>query len=72
MLSHEKVADADFKQFLEDTRFGDNPQVIKFFAKMSALLSEDAFNKPGTGGGAPSKPRTEDGRPMLKFPSMEK
>lgn len=74
VLNHEKVADADFKQFLEDTRLGDNPQVIKFFAKMSNLISEDAFSKPGTGDGAESdsRPRTDDGRPMLTFPSMEK
>ena len=72
VLNHEKVADADFKQFLEDTRLGDNPQVIKFFAKMSSLISEDTFNKPGTGDEAPSRPRTDDGRPMLTFPSMQK
>ena len=72
VLNHEKVADPEFKKFLEDTRLGDNPQVIKFFAKMSELISEDAFNKPGTGDEAPTTPRTEDGRPMLRFPSMEK
>ena len=74
VLNHEKVADPEFKKFLEDTRLGDNPQVIKFFAKMSELISEDAFNKPGTGDGAESdnRHRTDDGRPMLTFPSMEK
>ena len=72
VLNHEKVADPEFKKFLEDTRLGDNPQVIKFFAKMSELISEDAFNKPGTGDEAPALPRTEDGRPMLSFPSMDK
>ena len=74
VLNHEKVADPEFKKFLEDTRLGDNPQIIKFFAKMSELISEDAFNKPGTGGGADSDTRhkTDDGRPMLTFPSMEK
>ena len=72
VLNHEKVADADFKQFLEDSRLGDNPQVIKFFAKLSDLIGEDAFNKPGTGDdSAPARPLTDDGRPMLKFPSME-
>jgi hypothetical protein len=72
VLNNEKVADENFKKFLEDTRFGDNPQVIRFFAKMSELISEDTFNKPGTGDKAPEPPRTEDGRPMLRFPSMEK
>ena len=70
-LNHEKVADPAFNQFLEDTRFGDNPQVIKMFAKLADLISEDAFVKPGTGTDMPGVPRTEDGRPMLSFPSME-
>ena len=72
VLNHEKIADEEFKKFLEDTRFGDHPRVIKLFAKMADLISEDTFNKPGTGEQQPSQPRTEDGRPMLKFPSMQK
>jgi len=71
VLNHEAFADGAFKQFLEDTRFGDNPQVIKFFSKLSDLISEDAFTKPGTGDSKPGIPVGEDGRPMLKFPSME-
>lgn len=70
VLNHSSLADDDFKQFLEDTRFGDNPKVIKMFAKMADLISEDAFNKPGTGDSEPSRPKTEDGRPMFDFPSM--
>ncbi|OEU68400.1 MAG: hypothetical protein BBJ57_02220 [Desulfobacterales bacterium PC51MH44] len=71
VLSHESFADGKFKQFLNDTRFGDNPEVIRFFSKLSDLISEDAFQKPGTGGQVPGQKLGEDGRPMLKFPSME-
>jgi hypothetical protein len=71
ILKHESFADGAFKQFLNDTRFGDNPHVIKFFSKLSDLISEDAFTKPGTGDSKPGIPVGEDGRPMLKFPSME-
>lgn len=70
ILSHEKFADGEFKQFLNDTRFGDNPQVIKFFSKLSDLISEDVFTKPGTGDGQEGRPTGEDGRPILDFPSM--
>jgi len=71
-LRHEKVADEGFMQFLEDTRLGDNPQMIKMFARLAGLISEDAFVKPGTGDDGSGMERTEDGRPMLRFPSMEK
>lgn len=71
VLNHEKLADADFKKFLEDTRFGDNPQVIKFFARIAEAISEDTFLKPGKGA-QPEGPRlNEAGQPMLRFPSME-
>jgi hypothetical protein len=72
VLNHEKLADPQFKKFLEDTRFGDNPEVIKFFHKIASAISEDSFIKPGKGGDIPGQKRTEDGRPMLNFPSMEK
>jgi len=71
VLNHESIADDKFKQFLEDTRFGDNPQVIRLFAKLADLISEDTFRKPGTGDEGNKSPIGEDGRPMLRFPSME-
>jgi hypothetical protein len=71
VLNHESFSDGAFKTFLEDTKFGDNPHVIRFFAKLSDLISEDAFVKPGTGEGIKGVDKGEDGRPMLSFPSME-
>lgn len=69
-LNHESIADDDFKKFLEETRFGDNLNVIRYFAKLADLISEDGFIKPGTGG--KTGPMIgEDGRPMLSFPSMQ-
>ena len=73
ILNHQSLMDDGFKDFLEDTRFGDNPQVVKFFAKLSDLISEDAFVKPGTGTERTSTVQLgEDGQPMLNFPSMDK
>ena len=40
VLNHEGLASDEFKQFLNDTRFGDNPQVIRLFAKLAELISE--------------------------------
>lgn len=71
-LNHEKIADEGFKKFLDDTRFADSPVVVKFFEKLSRLISEDAFTKPGAGGGDPGPQKGEDGRPILNFPSMDK
>jgi hypothetical protein len=70
-LNHEALADDNFKQFLKDTRFGDNPQVIRFFSKLADLISEDALINPGSGEGREGPEKDEAGRPMLSFPSME-
>jgi hypothetical protein len=71
VLNHESLSDPGFKEFLEETRFGDNPQVVKFFARLSDLISEDAFIKTGTGDGEGGPRKDEAGRPMLRFPTME-
>ena len=71
VINHESLVDDNFKKFLEDTRFGDNPNVIRIFAKIAELISEDVLVKPGTGKDVNKQNRTEDGRPMLSFPSME-
>ena len=52
--------------------FGDNPQVVRFFAKLASVISEGSFVKPGGGEPEPGQKRDEAGRPMLSFPSMEK
>lgn len=65
-----KIGGEEFVKELDATRIGDNPQLIKVFHKIGTLISESAFHS-----GIPSKPqdikRTEDGRPVLSFPSME-
>lgn len=73
LLKHEKLTDEGFIKFLDDTRFGDNPQVLKYLFNLSQALSEDAFVKPDSGSdGTEGKPKKgEDGRPMLSFPSMQ-
>lgn len=62
-----------FVKFLEDTKFGDNPQVVEFFAACSKLISADAIEK-----GSPRPTRTqvarsESGQPMLdNYPEMDR
>jgi hypothetical protein len=70
-LKHDAVADEDFSKFLEDTKFGDNPQVIRLFSRLSDLISEGVLIKPGSGDGETGPQIGEDGRPLLSFPSME-
>jgi len=71
-LAHQDLADENFNKFLQDTRFGDHPQVVRFFAKLADAISESSFVKTGDGKGAEDDiERTEDGRPMLRFTSME-
>lgn len=71
VLNHANLVDDGFKKFLEDTRFGDNPEVIKYFYRLSSAISEDTFRKPGTGGQPSGPMKDESGRPMLSFPSMQ-
>lgn len=70
VLKNEKLADEKFVKFLEDSRFGDNPAVVRFFHKLSESLAESAFVKSEHGSGGENKHVGEDGRPMLHFPSM--
>jgi hypothetical protein len=55
----------DFKQFMEETKFGDNPQVIEFMTQCATLISEDVITR---GSPRPTKSevaRSESGDPML-------
>jgi hypothetical protein len=62
-----------FVDFLEDTKFGDNPQVVEFFHQCSTLISEDTIKR-----GSPQPPgneakRSESGDPMLDdYTDMDK
>ena len=54
-----------FKEFMEETKFGDNPQVIEFMTQCATLISEDVIQR---GSPRPSKTevaRSESGDPMI-------
>ena len=55
-------------RLLEDTGYGDNPDVIKFMAKIGDMLTEDTFVD-GTGRVSRQK-RDEMGNPILAFKNM--
>ena len=63
----------DLTKFMNDSRLGDHPLFLKVFHAIGKAISEDTAL--GTGGGAgpaTDVPRGPDGRPLLRFPSMEK
>lgn len=63
----------ELTKFMNDSRLGDHPLLIKVFHAIGKAISEDTAL--GTGGlfnKEKDVPRGPDGRPMLRFPSMEK
>jgi hypothetical protein len=60
----------EFNKWLDDTKFGDDPMVIRLFAAAAELISEDLLHTGGSGDGDETRPTTPDGKPRLKFPSM--
>lgn len=67
-----KFADDTIRKMVEDTRFGDNPEVIRFMAKIGEVLSEDVLIEQSRTSQEGGMDRDIAGRPMLTFPSMEK
>ncbi len=66
-----RFADDKIKQMVEDTRFGDNPEVIRFMAAIGEVLSEDVLVGGKTQTESEGRQVGIDGKPMLSFPSME-
>lgn len=65
-----KIGGDDFMKYLNDTRLGDDPQIIKIFHKVFSMIGESAFVQ-GAAAPAATVKRTEGGSPILAFPSME-
>lgn len=62
------IGDENLSKWLDDTHMGDIIPLIRFCYKVSTLISEDSLEE----GGHKTEPqRTEDGRPMLNYGSME-
>jgi hypothetical protein len=62
-----------FVDFLEDTKFGDNPQVVEFFHQCSTLISEDAIKRGSPRPHELEVKRSESGDPMLDdYKDMDK
>jgi hypothetical protein len=54
-----------FRDFIEQTRFGDNPQVIEFFSACAQLISEDVIRRGSPRPTTTEVARSESGDPML-------
>jgi hypothetical protein len=65
-----KMGGEELAAYLEESKLGDNPVMIKFFHKLGQTISEDSFVE---GKRKPQEvKRTPGGTPVLRFPSMEK
>jgi hypothetical protein len=54
-----------FKAFMENTKFGDNPQVLEFMAHCATLISEDVIQRGSPRPTGTEVARSESGDPML-------
>jgi len=54
-----------FKEFMENTKFGDNPQVIEFMSHCASLISEDVIKRGSPRPLSTEVARSESGDPML-------
>ena len=62
----------ELKAFLDSSRLGNNPQLVKMFHKISVAISEDSLLTGNTNQSHKERNLGIDGKPMLSFPSMEK
>ena len=70
-LAVRKIGGDDLVQWLNKTGLGDDPVMIRTFARIGEAISEASFHDGGiTKKDGPK--RTEGGSPILSFPSMEK
>jgi len=64
----------EFQKYLNDSGLGNDPMLIRVFAAAGRGMAEDVAGDTGLKGKAEGQEgfdRGEDGRPILKFPSME-
>lgn len=66
----QKFLPENIRKYLNDSGFGNNPELVEGFYNIAKVLSEDVFS---TGKEPAAGPRTDEfGRPTLDFPSMRK
>ena len=60
----------EFRKWLDDTKFGDDPMVIRLLAKATELISEDTYISGDSTTQTGERPINADGTPRLRFKSM--
>jgi hypothetical protein len=60
----------EFNRWLDDTKFGDDPMVIRLFAAAAELISEDVVIQRGGDDASEKRPIGSDGKHRLRFKSM--
>jgi len=58
-------------EWARDPRIGSHPAFLMLLSRAAEKMSEDSLGS-ARGGGPAGAARTQDGKPMLRFPSMEK
>jgi hypothetical protein len=66
MRARDKFANPALRQLLNETGFGNHPEVIKFFVRVGAAMKEDTFIPPG----APPPPPAKDVSELF-YPSKQ-
>jgi hypothetical protein len=64
-----------FVEFLENTKFGDNPQVVEFFSQCASLISEDVIQRGSPRPSETTVARTDSGDPVIdpaNYPEMDR
>jgi hypothetical protein len=56
LKARERFSTPALRQLLNETGFGNHPEVIKFFAKVGKAMREDAFHPPGSPPAPPEQP----------------
>jgi hypothetical protein len=70
-LAVRKIGGDDLVAWMNKTGMGDDPVMIRTWARIGEALSEASFHS-GDGGKKDGPKRTDGGSPILSFPSMEK
>lgn len=65
-----RLVDDDTYNYMKGLGLTNDPKIVKFFAKLSESISEDAF-VPQKGSPPRKRETTPGGNPMLSFPSMD-
>ena len=66
-----RIGGDELKTFLNESRLGNNPLMIKMFHRIATAISEDSLITGSQNANADARQMGVGGKPMLKFKPME-